>query len=134
MPRQPRVLAFDLEPKVPMIKDLKIIVRTHCEVSQARCALCGEPSQAAKTGTGLYDGGVHLGDVCKQCLRGGRRGASARTRSHSMELRRLAENARSHPQDRAREQYHSWLSRYADLLENLAARLENMTEWIPRPG
>ena len=116
---------------LPAISQLRIMVRTHNEVGLAACALCGQPNDTAKTGTGLYDGGVHLGDICKQCLHGGRRGASARTRSHCAELRRLAEASAKTDQG---EQCCGWLQRYAEFLENLAARVENMTEWIPRPG
>ena len=117
-----------------MSKQLKIMVRTHQGVGQAICTLCGQLSYPTKTGTGLYDGEVHLGDICRQCLQGGRRGALARTRSHSTELRQLAEHARSYPQKRKAEQYYLWLHRYAEFLENLASRLEEMTDWIPRPG
>src|SRR5262249_21754065 len=53
-----------------MSKELKIMVRTHYGVGQATCALCGQLSRSTKTGTGLYDGEVHLGDICKQCLQG----------------------------------------------------------------
>jgi len=116
------------------IKELKIMTRTHYGVGQGLCALCGQSSHAARTGTGLYEDGVHLGDLCKQCLQGGRRGASARARSHSVELRKLAERVHGHPHHHEREQYYPWLGRYADFLENLATRLENMTEWIPRPS
>ena len=117
-----------------MSKELKILVRTHHGVGQALCALCGQLNHSIKTGTGLYDGEVHLGDICRQCLQGGRRGALARTRSHSTELRQLAEHARSYLQNRKAEQYYLWLHRYAEFLENLASRLEEMTDWIPRPG
>ena len=118
---------------VSMIKELKIMVRTHNEVGRALCTLCGQPSDGIKTATGLYTDGVHLGDVCKQCLQGGRRGASARTRTHSTELRRLAEFAHTHPQNRLGQQYYPWLYRYADFLDDLASRVDNMTDWIPRP-
>jgi hypothetical protein len=117
-----------------MIKDLKIMVRTHGQVSQAGCALCGEPSRTDKTGTGLYDDGVHLGDLCKKCLQGGHRGASARTRTHANELRRLAEHARTYAQNREGAKYYSWLCRYASFLDILAARLDSMKDWIPRLG
>jgi hypothetical protein len=119
---------------VPAISQLRIMVRTHNEVGLAACALCGQPNETARTGTGLYDGGVHLGDICKQCLHGGRRGASARTRSHSTELRRLAEEAGPGSKTNNGEQCQSWLHRYAEFLEDLAARVETMTEWIPRPS
>ena len=115
-----------------IIKELKIEVRTHFAVGQAHCPLCGQASRAAKTGAGLYDGGVHLGDVCAQCLRGGRHGASARTRSHSAELRKLADQVDNHVQNRQTERYLSWLFCYAAVLDDLASRLESMTEWIPR--
>ena len=78
-----------------MIKELKIIVRAHYGVSQGLCPLCAQSSQGARTG--LYDNGAHLGDLCRQCLQGGRRGASARTRLHSAELRRLAERVQGGP-------------------------------------
>lgn len=118
----------------PDIAQLKIMVRTHAEISQAACVLCGQPNLAGRTGTGLYDGSVHLGDICKSCLRGGKRGASARTRSYLLELRRLAEQGYAVPQQATADQYQEWLSRYANFLEELAVRLENMNEWIPRPG
>jgi hypothetical protein len=116
-----------------LIRELKIMVRTHCQVGQALCALCGQPGHAVKSGTGLYDGAVHLGDVCQQCLHGGRRGASSRTRTHSIELRRMAEQARTYPENRLGVQYYVWLCRYADFLDGLASRVETMTAWIPRP-
>ena len=115
-------------------RQLKLMVRTHTEISQAVCALCGWPNLTLKTGTGLYDGTVHLGDVCKLCLRGGKRGAAMRTRAHAMELRSLAENGVSTPRNGGGDHYSPWLCRYADFLDDVAARLENMTEWLPRPG
>ena len=115
------------------LKQLKIMVRTHSEIGQAVCALCGQPNLAVKTGTGVYDGGVHLGDVCRLCLRGGKRGAAVRTRAYSAELRTLAEQGRVTVRKGPEEHYSAWLSRYANFLEELAGRLENMTEWIPRP-
>src|SRR2546423_555042 len=81
------------------LRQLKLMVRTHTEISQAVCALCGWPNLTLKTGTGLYDGTVHLGDVCKLCLRGGKRGAAMRTRAHAVELRSLAENGPSTPRN-----------------------------------
>jgi hypothetical protein len=117
----------------PDIGQLKIMVRTHTEISQAVCVLCGQPSLAGRTGTGLYDDGVHMGDICRLCLRGGKRGASVRTRSHLSDLRRLAEQSRAVPQNARADQYYDWLYRYAKFLEDLAGRLENMDEWIPRP-
>ena len=110
------------------------MVRTHNEVGLAACALCGQPNDTAKTSTGLYDGALHLGDLCKQCLHGGRRGASARTRSHCAELRRLAVEAGASSKTDQSKHCCGWLHRYAEFLENLAARVEDMTEWIPRPG
>jgi hypothetical protein len=116
----------------PTIKELKIICRAHYGIGQGSCPLCGQSSQAVRTGTGLYDDGVHLGDLCKQCLHGGRRGASARTRVHSAELRRLAERVQDHPHSPECEPCYPWLRRYADFLEDLATRLESMTDWLPR--
>jgi len=116
-----------------MTKELNLMIRTHFQVGQSFCALCGQPSLAAHTGTGLYDGGLHLGDMCKECLQGGRRRASARTRSHSSELRKLAEHTGTHSQNRDVEQTRPWLCRYADFLDNLASRVEGMTDWLPRP-
>jgi hypothetical protein len=110
------------------------MVRTHTEISQAVCGLCGQANGSPKTGTGLYDGGVHLGDICKLCLCGGKRGAAARTRSYSTELRKLAEKGHIGLRGEAGHRYGAWLARYADFLEDLAARLETMTAWIPRPG
>lgn len=112
---------------------LRLMVRTHSGISQTVCPLCGHPNALLKTGTGLYDGPVHLGDVCHSCLRGGKRGAAARTRSFLSELRRLTLAGMSEPHQTAEEQYLAWLARYADFLENLAGRIEQMTEWIPRP-
>jgi hypothetical protein len=117
-----------------MIKELKIVVRTHYAVGQGLCALCGQSSQGARTGTGLYGDGMHLGDLCKQCLQAGRRGASARARLHSAELRRLAGGVQFQPHNQDCEPFYPWLCRYADFLEELATRLECMTEWLPRPG
>jgi hypothetical protein len=117
----------------PGIGQLKIWVRTHTEITQAVCVLCGQPSLAARTGTGLYAGGVHLGDICNLCLRGGKRGASVRTRSYLSELRRLAEESYAAPQNAFADQCREWLGRYANFLEDLVERLENMNEWIPRP-
>jgi hypothetical protein len=117
----------------PEIGQLHILVRMHAAISQAACVLCGQPNLAAKTGTGLYNDGVHLGDICKLCLRGGKRGASVRTRSYSLELRRLAEQNDARPHHACAKQYHDWLCRYANFLDDLAGRLENMTEWIPKP-
>jgi hypothetical protein len=115
------------------IRQLRIMVRTHTEISQAVCALCGQPNVAVKTGTGLYDGAVHLGDICKLCIRGGKRGAAVRTRAHCAELRNLAVQGRNGHQNGAEENYSSWLSDYGDFLEDLAGRVEEMSEWIPRP-
>jgi hypothetical protein len=129
-----RIDAHQMKTILPSLSQLRIMVRTHNEVGLAVCALCGQPNDTAKTSTGLYDGAVHLGDICKQCLHGGRRGASARTRSHCAELRRLAVEARASPKTGQGEQCCGWLQRYAEFLENLAARVEGMTEWIPRPG
>jgi hypothetical protein len=101
----------------PDIGQLKIMVRTHNEVSQAVCVLCGQPCLAVKTGTGLYNGGVHLGDICASCLRVGKRGASSRTRSYLAELRRLAEQCHAAPETAGTYQHREWLRRYADFLE-----------------
>jgi hypothetical protein len=115
-----------------MIKELKIIVRAHYGVSQGLCPLCGQSSQAVRTGTGLYDAGIHLGDLCKPCLQVGRRGASARTRLHSAELRRLALAVQDHANHPGCEPCYPWLLRYADFLDDVANRLEGMTEWLSR--
>jgi hypothetical protein len=114
------------------IKELKIVFRAHYGVGQSRCPLCGESNQTARTRTGLYDNGVHLGDLCRQCLHGGRRGALARTRLHSAELRRLAERVQDRPDNPKCEPCYPWLRRYADFLEDLATRLEGMTDWLPK--
>ena len=116
------------------ISDLKIMVRRHTAITQAACVLCGQPSLAARTGAGLYDGGVHLGDICQCCLRGGKRGASLRTLTYLTELRRLAKQEQTATQTTRANANRDWLYRYADFLENLAGRLEYIIEWIPRPG
>jgi hypothetical protein len=120
----------------PEHSDLRIMVRTHTGISQAACVLCGQPSPGARTGAGLYDGGVHLGDICQSCLRGGKRGASQRTRSYLADLRRLAEQGQAATQTTRPDACRDWLYRYADFLEDLAVRLDCMIEWIPipRPG
>jgi hypothetical protein len=118
----------------PEIHELKILVRTHCEISLTVCGLCGETKRVQLTGMGLYDGTVHLGDVCSSCLRVGKRGAAARTRSHAAELRKLALHAKSGPDNGTAAHFADWLGRYAEFLEELAGRLETMMEWIPRAG
>jgi hypothetical protein len=114
------------------IKELKIVCRAHYGIGQGLCPLCGQSSQAVRTGTGLYEDGIHLGDLCKACLQGGRRGASARTRLHSAELRRLAQGVQDHAHHPGYEPCYPWLLRYADFLDDLANRLESMTDWLPR--
>jgi hypothetical protein len=114
------------------IKELKIVIRAHYGVGQGLCPLCGQSNPSARTCTGLYDDGVHLGDLCKHCLHGGRRGASARTRSHADELRRLVQRAEDQPPKPESETCYPWLRRYADVLDDLATRLESMTDWLPR--
>ena len=114
------------------IGQLQIMFRTHGEISQAVCVLCGQPSLVTKTGVGLYDGGVHRGDLCKLCLRGGKRGAASRTRSYLVELRHLAEQCTLTPDIGGTRQFREWLHRYADFLEDLAGRLDGMSGWIPR--
>jgi hypothetical protein len=114
------------------IKELKIVFRAHYGIGQGLCPLCGQSSRAVRTGTGLYDDGIHLGDLCKPCLHGGRSGASARTRLHAAELRRLAQGVQNHPHNPDCEPCYPWLRRYADFLDDLANRLESMTDWLPR--
>jgi hypothetical protein len=117
----------------PELDSLKIMVRSHTAISQAVCGLCGQPNGTLKTGTGLYDDGVHLGDICKLCLRGGKRGAATRTRSYAAELRKLAAMGPTGPSKGAEFRHADWLCRYADFLDELAGRLDVMNEWIPRP-
>jgi hypothetical protein len=67
---------------LPDIGQRKIIDRTHTEINQAVWVLCGQSNLAARTTKGFYDSGIHLEDICKSCLRGGKRGAPFRTRSY----------------------------------------------------
>jgi hypothetical protein len=118
----------------PEVGRLSIMARTHRQISQSLCVLCGRPGLTARTNTGLYDGDLHLGDLCNVCLRSGKRGAAVRTRAHSAELEHWAEQHRARPQTAQTDQSYQWLDRDASFLDGLAARLEHMTEWMPRPG
>lgn len=113
-----------------MSESLRLQAHPQAAVPHGPCVLCGQPWPGVRSGVGLYDGRMHLGDMCRGCLAAGRRGATARARERVVMLRKLDQQVTANSSAETRQiDFVPWLRRYADYLEGLAGRLELMTGW-----